>query len=310
MRALWLALVFLAACSQYNLTGPRGTVDPPQTDTAPPPPPQDTAPPTDTAPPEDTAPPDEPVAVAGPDQQVNPLQTVTLDGSASYDPQGLEPLKYKWHLVSKPQDSTAILLVNNIARPFFWVDVAGTYTFSLTVQNTAGIWDSTPDTVDLVAAPSQDFYVQLSWDASCDLDLHLLDGQGTLFQDPHDCDFCDMHPSWFAAGTADDPSLDWDTISGFGPETTTIHTPAAGVYPIKVHYYGTDGDNYCGSGAGDVCPSTTATVKLFIQGQQVQQWSHTLTSYGEVWNVATVHMPAGTWDTEDTSSHTDLSSCF
>src|SRR5690606_16057560 len=48
-----------------------------------------------------------PVANAGPDQQARVNETVYLDGSGSYDPDGDPILGWNWYFVSKPPGSTA-----------------------------------------------------------------------------------------------------------------------------------------------------------------------------------------------------------
>lgn len=199
----------------------------------------------------------EPVANAGDDFGVLPLEMVTLDGRASYDPSGLDPLVYAWTLISRPQGSTTSLSSTTAAQPSFFADLAGVYVFELTVQNTAGTWDTTPDVVQIEAIPLDGFYVELSWDNNNDLDLHILNGGAALWSDG-DCNYCNLNPSWGPGGGEDDPSLDADAIDGYGPETTTIDVPAAGSYGINVHYYGLNGGWGCN---GFTCPSSQATVK-------------------------------------------------
>jgi hypothetical protein len=233
--------------------------------------------------------PQEPVADAGVDQVVAPLGDAVLDGTASYDPGGLTPLAYEWTLVSQPPGSTTTLQSTTSATPQFFVDLAGDYVFELTVQNSEGLWDSTPDQVVVTATPLQGFYVQLSWDVGSDLDLHLLEAGGTFFDSPSDCNFCNRNPAWGAAGGTDNPSLDADAIQGFGPETITIEDPSNQIYTIKVHYYGENGNASC-SGA---CAVTTGTVDIYLDGILVDSFVNTLTSDGDVWTVATIDWPAG-----------------
>lgn len=75
-----------------------------------------------------------PQAQAGINQNVVLGATVTLDGSASSDA-NRDPLTYSWTMVSKPNGSGAQLSSSTVVRPFFVADVAGTYVFSLSVND-------------------------------------------------------------------------------------------------------------------------------------------------------------------------------
>ncbi len=73
-------------------------------------------------------------AVAGADRIVtaDPVDTVTLDGSASVAPTGAT-LAYAWVLTSRPLGSAATLLGADTATPAFVADWPGTYVATLTV---------------------------------------------------------------------------------------------------------------------------------------------------------------------------------
>jgi formylglycine-generating enzyme required for sulfatase activity len=72
-----------------------------------------------------------PRALAGPDQEANPGVTVTLDGSASDDPDG-DPLIYRWQLSSGPAVS---LSDPGSPSPTFIPAEPGTYVFTLEVED-------------------------------------------------------------------------------------------------------------------------------------------------------------------------------
>lgn len=278
---LTLLLAGLAACSEYDLSPEDETDDAPL--------------------------PGEPVADAGPDQVVIPLTDIRLDGSASYDPDDRAITAYQWTVVDIPPGSTAHLSDPGDDEPTFFADIAGTYTFDLTVQNDLENWDSSPDRVVVNAEPSAGFYVQLTWDAEVDLDLHLLDGTGSLFELPGDTCYCNPEPEWGAVGPGDNPSLDWDEIDGFGPETTTIAAPTSGTFAVKVHYYGQFGGDYC----EDIpCPTTTATLRLFVDGVEKEVVTTTLNNQGQVWNVGTVRWPGAEFSNDGQITSTIETTCF
>ncbi len=248
---------------------------------------------------------DEPIADAGPDQEVAPLDTIHLDGTASYDPGGLDLTAFRWTLVSQPAGSTSNLSNNDVARPQLFADLAGDYVFELEVQNSAGLWDSTPDAVTVTAVPLDNFYVQLSWNSASDLDLHLMEDGGRIFESPTDCNYCDQTPAWGAAGGTDNPSLDWDAIYGYGPETITIDDPAAGAYTIAVHFYGLNGSDNCAN-----CPSSEATVDVYVGGVIAASYTRTLNDDGDLWTVATLDWPSGNLTEVDDLGFTDKTVCY
>ncbi len=92
-----------------------------------------------------------PTARAGSDQQVSPGDTVTLDGSASSDPDD-GPLVFAWSFVSMPNGSSATLTQPSSARPSFVADLAGTYVVRLIVND--GNVTSAADTVTITATAS------------------------------------------------------------------------------------------------------------------------------------------------------------
>ncbi len=93
-----------------------------------------------------------PVADAGPDQTEDIGETVTLDGSGSYDADG-DPLAYLWAFVSRPAGSTAVLDDSAAVQPQFTIDLPGEYVVGLVVSD--GMLDSAPDTVEISTVNSR-----------------------------------------------------------------------------------------------------------------------------------------------------------
>ena len=93
-----------------------------------------------------------PVANAGLDQTVHVGDYVILDGSGSSDAAG-NMLAYQWVFTSKPNGSSAALSDPTSLRPWFRVDVPGTYVVQLTVND--GQVESDPATVTITTADSR-----------------------------------------------------------------------------------------------------------------------------------------------------------
>ena len=133
--------------------------------------------------------------------------------------------------------------------------------------------------------------VQMVWDRDrTDLDLHLLDPTGSAgpltssgwFNLQHDCHYIVRNPDWGVVGaTNDNPSLDIDDSTGFGPEQISIPSPQSGVFTVGVHYY-------CDLGLG---PSV-ATVRIFCNGSLARELTQSLAATGTLWQVATIDWPS------------------
>lgn len=102
-----------------------------------------------------------PQAIAGNDQSVNMGDTVSLDGSESYDEDTDDVLTYSWQISSHPNTSQVLEVTNDDqAKISFIPDVAGTYILKLYVRDGNGGIDSddvtiTANTVaDISAAPA------------------------------------------------------------------------------------------------------------------------------------------------------------
>ena len=216
---------------------------------------------------------------------VNPPVRVTLDGTASYDPGGLEPLTYTWSLVERPGGSVTGLGSTIESATTLFVDTAGDWEVELRVTNTAGLI-SAPDVCRFFAEPQEQVHIELSWDTSnTDLDLHLIQGGSVYFDSQGDCCWCNRNPNWGTSSSADDPLLTLDDQAGYGPENTKIQEPGAGDYVVKVHYFEDRGGG-----------TTTATVRVWLGGGTSPFWegSKVLTQ-NQVWDVGVVRWPDATF---------------
>jgi hypothetical protein len=95
----------------------------------------------------------QPVANAGTSQSAQAGETVTLNGSGSFDANG-DPLTFSWAITSFPAGSGATIADPGAMITTFVPDLAGTYVIQLVVND--GLLDSVPSTtqVQVVANPT------------------------------------------------------------------------------------------------------------------------------------------------------------
>ena len=230
-----------------------------------------------------------PIAIIDGPAEPAPPTTVQLDGSGSYDPNDYALVDYSWKLTDSPDGSSTSLedTVGDRAELFF--DIAGEYEVQLRVTNEYGI-TSAPAKYRVDAIPIDDVHVELLWDtANADLDLHMLNGtDAEWFIEPDDVCYCNSHPNWGAlTETDDDPRLDLDDLSGYGPENINVLHPENGQFPVRVHYFDDNGDG-----------AVTATVRYYIHGLLEAEVSRVL-ERDEVWNAGIVKWPEGVIIEED-----------
>lgn len=117
-----------------------------------------------------------PVASAGTDQNGTVDATITLDGQGSSDADG-DLLVYQWWFSSKPATSSAVLEESTTARPTFMIDVAGTYTLKLVVNDgTVNSEIATVNVSTLNSPPVADAGRDLSYPSGATVTL---DGSGS-----------------------------------------------------------------------------------------------------------------------------------
>jgi len=99
-----------------------------------------------------------PIADAGNDQSVTTGATVTLDGSASSDPDGHTPLTYSW----TQSGGTMVSFNATLSRTTFTAPpAADVLTFTLTVTDSHGLADDTPDEVVITVSEVITHYAYL-----------------------------------------------------------------------------------------------------------------------------------------------------
>lgn len=234
-----------------------------------------------------------PLAVIECDPIVRPLTTHDLDGRGSYDPQGNDIVSYQWSLIDQPDGSTSDLVNANTDYSTLFIDTAGEWEVGLQVTNSVGL-TSAPARCAFDAIPEDKIHVELAWNTGdTDLDLHLVQEGFAFFDDQGDCSWCNKNPNWGGSGGADDPLLALDNIVGYGPEDLTIDEPADGDYHVKVHYF----KDLLGSGA-----VTTATVKVFLNGELAGEYSKNLT-HNEVWDVGYIRWPQAVFAAVDVAPY-------
>ncbi len=223
-----------------------------------------------------------------------PLQTLILDGTASYDPAGEAIVDYIWEVVEAPESA-----INGI-RPFtgdpsnpalaqYSLPIAGRYKVCLSVVDSSGL-QCDAACVDVLALPAEAIAVELTWDnpadpdqsdaEGSDVDLHFVKMTSAWFDPVYDTYYGNQAPSW----SPEHPSLDNDDTDGVGPETIQMDDPeSCQWYAVGVHYFR---ETY-----GTVWPS----VKIYLQGNLVDHsLNQPLLAADYFWDVARIHWPSGT----------------
>ena len=186
-----------------------------------------------------------PIANAGPDQTVIPGTAITLNGSASSDPDG-DALTFAWTLMSKPAGSAAALTGSTTVTPHFTADIAGVYVIRLVVND--GSASSAPDQVSVTAtAPVNHAPIAANDAYTTNEDTTLtVPAAGVLGNDTD----------------VDGPSLSAILVSGPAHGSLALNADGSFTYTPTADYNGPDSFSYTANdGSAD---SNIATVHITI----------------------------------------------
>ena len=228
---------------------------------------------------------------AEPSPTVEPLDDVELsaDQSSPSRPGG-SIQGWEWSIVSKPVESNVILsspttattrlVFNSSGNNAFGLDVAGTYVVRLTVTDDLGSTSQNDARVSLNAIPGDGLHVQLTWDvATGDIDTHVT-RNGTSWCSDNDCCFRNCRGGLDWGGNGQDPHLDIDDTSGFGPENVNIDTPSDGQYTVAASYF-------------NAAEPTHVTIRVFVSGSLEGEYIHRMTQTGDLWIPVRVDISGG-----------------
>ncbi|MHB8874821.1 MAG: choice-of-anchor D domain-containing protein [Myxococcaceae bacterium] len=214
---------------------------------------------------------------------------VTLDGSATADPDGDDPLTYKWTLRQKPMGAATSIAAPGAAVTTMWLDpgLAGEYEVELSATDSLGAKSCASAREKIVATPAQKLLIEMFWNNPVtDVDLHVLRTNTTpVSVPPGDCFYANPRPDWGTAGDAsDDPEFLRDALTGYGPELFGYLEPAASTYRIVAELT---------NGHLATNPASEVTVRIYEFGVVKGEFKKTLLQQGEFWAVADLEWPSG-----------------
>jgi hypothetical protein len=253
-------------------------------------------------------------------EEVIPQTVLHLFGDESYAGNGAIS-KWEWDVDQPVGSVSAFVPSKSFPNPTFEANVAGAYTFYLTVYDQTNTPSCYPAEYEVIVIPDEAIHIELLWhtpedadetdtgpEAGSDLDLHLLhpwaagpdlDGDGApdgWFDIPFDCFWFNPHPNWGSYDPAvnDDPGLDRDDTDGGGPENVNLDIPENQTYRVGVHYW-------CDHGYGPAY----ATVRVYIYAVLVFEVVDVMMVNKDMWSVCTVEWPSGkvTMTTDDTGGY-------
>lgn len=220
--------------------------------------------------------------------EVVPQTVLHLIGSQSVAVNG-EISSYEWR-VEQPAGAMSVFLPSSsVADPNFEMNVAGTYTFRLSVTDSMGVRSCIIAEYVVRVVATAALHVELLWwtpgvavgTVGADLDLHFLHPAGSdWFDTAHDTYWQSPPPNWGGNATHM-PSLDRDDTDGDGPENLNFVYPEDGVrYCVGVHYW----DDH---GLG----TSFATVRIYVYGVLRYEQSDVALDVNDLWEVTCFGWP-------------------
>ncbi len=165
-----------------------------------------------------------------------------------------------WSFFAKPAGTASVLNPETGNRTQFIPDTVGEYIARFTATDNDG--EKSYCDIHISAKTRDHLNVTLTWDkgGNSDMDLHLLmpGADSSKWNTASDCFWAVSNPDWGDRGvTEDNPRLDRDDTSGFGPEVIQIESPKDGKYTVGVDYFDAQGQG----------PSV-ATIKIICNGEE------------------------------------------
>ncbi|TXD35478.1 hypothetical protein FRC96_11230 [Lujinxingia vulgaris] len=224
-----------------------------------------------------------------------PLERVELTGRGSIAANGQPVVGYEWTLAERPGDTAVTLSENgDPSLQGLYLELVGRYVVELHVIDAEGTRSCEPARMVINTRTDRDIHVQLVWDtprdstrddrSGSDVDLHLLrDGRGGAWNSaPWDCHWQNKTPDWGVPGeTNDNPGLDIDNVTGWGPENINLNEPESGVrYRVGVYYFSDHGYG-----------ESYATVRIYLGGELQLEMRRRRIVNNQFWEVGDIVWP-------------------
>lgn len=234
-----------------------------------------------------------PIAKIAVEPGVHSIETrIAIDGSGSTDPDGDVPLSYAWRIFDQPLGANARISDPTAATTSLVVDTPGVYELGLDVTDSQGLACYPPGgdprlpcaRATVTVKTDVDLEIELIWDHPVtDLDLHLVENGAPLYS-AFDCFWANKRPDFGLFGdTTDDPEMIRESLKGFGPESVIFRKPSGGTYGVRVEYSKANGSQQ---------PTTKATVRVFVYGVLEAEYTRSMDTPGQLWDVLDIAWPS------------------